>query len=253
VKILRLTNSSDLHPGVAEELRAPAVAARMIASELGEPIETFQKAAWPTPALAGVVARWLDEYEPDVVFVRLSSFWVAYESTPLRVSRRLGRIGEPVSNAGLRIGKHPRLVENGAFKAARRAVVRTVGGDTYFTPAEASAEMHRMLAAVVAHESIVPVVRGTGLILNSSGSAAGLQRSIRRVTDLNAGVAAACAAHRVTFVPEAIDSALSTSRLDDEVHDGPEAHERLGRDDARAILSALQAAEAGRRVSSGSV
>ena len=243
MKILRLTNSSDLHPGVAEELRAPAVAARIIAAELGEPVETIQKAAWPTAALSSVVAKWLDEFEPDVVFVRLSSFWVAYESTPLRVSRRLGRIGEPVSNAGLRIGTHPKLVENGAFKAARRAVVRTVGGDTYFTPAGASEEMHRMLAAVVAHESIVPVVRGTGLLLNSSGTKSGLRRAIRRVTDLNDGVAAACAAHRVAFVPEVIDSALSSSRLNDEVHDGPEAHERLGRDDALAIISALNAAE----------
>ena len=242
MKILRLTNSSDLHPGVPEELRAPAVAARLISERTGEHVQTVQKAAWPSPGLATAVDRWLEEHNPDVVFVRLSSFWVAYESTPLRVSRRLGRAGSPIANAGLRIGEHPWLVERGAFKLVRRGVVRTVGGDTYFSPAEAAEGLRAMLAKVAARESVVPVIRGTGLILNSAGSKAGLRRSIDRVRELNERVADVCAAYRVTFFPERLDSNTSKTRLGDELHDGPEAHGRLGHDDALAILEALAAA-----------
>lgn len=242
MKILRLTNSSDLHPGVPEELRAPAIAAALIEKATGEPVETIQKAAWPSPGLAPAVARWLEEHRPDVVFVRLSSFWVAYESTPLRVSRKLGKAGSPIANAGIRIGERPWLVERAAFKAARRAIVRTVGGDTYFTPQEAGHQLSAMLARVVARESIVPVVRGTGLILNSSGSKAGLRRSIQRVAELNRQAELACQAHRVAFSAEALASQLSATRLGDELHDGADAHARLGHDDATAILDALRLA-----------
>lgn len=44
MKILRLTDSSDLYPEVAPELRVPAIAEQFIASAIGEPVGTIQKA-----------------------------------------------------------------------------------------------------------------------------------------------------------------------------------------------------------------
>ncbi|MGE3073539.1 MAG: SGNH/GDSL hydrolase family protein [Dehalococcoidia bacterium] len=241
MKILRLTNSSDIHPGVTPEQRSPAVCERVISEALGEPVETVVKTMWPTPAFSGVLGRWLEQYEPDVVFIRLSSFWVAYESVPLRIQRKLGRAGTPIAAAGLRLGDRPWLVERGVYKGGRKLVVRTIGGDTHFTPAEVGAVFDAVFRNIAAKESILPVVRGTNLLLNSAGTKSGMQRTKQRVAALNHETEAACIRHHVTFFPEPPAEALSDSRLGDELHDSPEAHERLGIDDANAILEAWRA------------
>ena len=242
MKILRLTNSSDLHPGVPPELRAPAVAERFVAAATGQEVQTVQKAIWPAPNLPEIVSRWVEQHEPDVVFFRLSSFWVAYESVPLRISRKLGRFGGPVANAGIRIGERPWLVEKRAYKATRRVVVRAVRGDTYFTPAEAAEALAETFRMIAARESLLPVVRGTSLLLNSSGTKAGLRRSVTRVAALNRLTEAACDVSRIPFFPEPPAVALSATRLGDEVHDDALAHERLGIDDGEAIMKAWIAA-----------
>lgn len=245
MKVLRLTNSSDVHPGVPEELRAPAVAARYIEQATGEPVETIQKALWPTPAFPDVLERWMDQYSPDVVLFRLSSFWVAYESTPLRVGNRLGRIGKPVTTAGLRIGDRPWLVERRAFKVARKGVVRVIGGDTYFTVEAAADVLDECFRRIVARESVLPVVRGTGLILNSSGSKAGRKRSVTRVGELNRRVMASCERYRVPFSPEVVSQAESTTRQADELHDAGDAHAVIGEAEGRLIVEAWQAVRLG--------
>lgn len=238
MKILRLTNSSDVHPGVLPEERSPAVAERMVSEAIGGPVETVVKGLWPTPAFPEVLERWIGELEPDVVFIRLSSFWVAYESVPLRV-QRLPAVGRPMARTGLRLGDRPWLINRGAFKAARTLVARTVGGETHFTPEQVGRTLDDSFRRIVAHESIVPVVRGTNLLLNSAGTKAGLQRSMHRVAALNREAEAACARYRVRFFSEPAARGLSKTRLDDDLHDSAEAHLRLGRDDGAAILEAL--------------
>ncbi len=224
-------------------MRSPAVAERVISESLGEPVETVVKTMWPTPSFPGVLGRWLDQYDPDVVFVRLSSFWVAYESVPLRIQRKLGRAGTPVAAAGLKLGDRPWLVERGVYKAGRKLVVRTVGGDTHFTPQEVGEVFDAVFRRIAAKESIVPVVRGTNLLLNSAGTRGGMQRTKQRVAALNHETEAACIRHGVSFFPEPPAEALSESRLGDELHDSASAHERLGIDDANAILEAWQVAK----------
>lgn len=247
MKILRLTNSSDIHPGVLPELRSPAVAERVIAEALGEPVETVVKTMWPTPAFPRVLNRWLDEHDPDVVFVRLASFWVAYESVPLRLQRKLGRAGTPLAAAGLKLGDRPWLVDRGVYKGGRKLVVRTIGGDTHFTPGEVGEVFDAVFRNIAAKESIVPVVRGTSLLLNSAGTKSGLERTKRRVVELNLKVEASCIRHHVRFFPEVPAARLSGTRLDDDLHDSALAHERLGIDDGNAILEAWQSAKEGTR------
>lgn len=240
MKILRLTNSSDVHPGVAEEFRAPAVAARFVENATGEPVETIQKALWPTPAFPAVLERWMDQYSPDVILFRLSSYWVAYESTPLRIGNRLGRLGNPVTTAGTKIGDRPWLVERRAFKAARKGIVRVVGGDTYFTPLATAEVLEDCFRLIVARESVLPVVRGTGLILNSSGSKGGRRRSHTRVAELNRLVIAACERYRIPFSPEEVSEAESTTRQADELHDAADAHAVIGEAEGKLIVDAWE-------------
>lgn len=242
MKVLRLTNSSDVHPGVPEELRAPAVAARFIEKATGEPVETIQKALWPTASFPDVLERWMEQFSPDVILFRLSSYWVAYESTPLRVGNKLGRFGKPVTNAGTKIGDRPWLVERRAFKAARKGVVRVVGGDTYFSPEEAGEVLEECFRRIVSRESVLPVVRGTGLILNSSGSKAGRRRSIGRVAELNRRVIAGCERYRIPFSPEEVSDAESTTRQADELHDAADAHQVIGEAEGKLIVEAWQGA-----------
>ena len=238
MKILRLTNSSDLHPGVPPELRSPAVSERVFEAATGERAESMVRAIWPTPALPEIVDRWLESYQPDVVFFRLSSFWVAYESVPLRIERRLGALGRPLANAGLRVGDRPWLIERRAYKAARTAMIRTIGGDTHFTPGEVGETLDAVFRRIVAHESILVVVRGTSLILNSPGTAAGLRRSKRRIGEMNALVEAACERLHIPFVPEEPTDDVSATRLDDDLHDSAQAHEQLGQAEGRLIADA---------------
>jgi hypothetical protein len=238
MRILRLTNSSDSHPGVPEEQRSPAVAARIITELTGEPVETMQRGAWPTPGLAKVVERWMDDFQPDVVFFRLSSYWVAYESVPLRIERKLGAIGRPVARAGLHIGDRPWLVEHRTFKEARKLIARTIGGDTNFTPGQAGDSLDAVFRAIAAREGPLAVVRGTSLILNSTGTAACLRRSKRRISELNALVEASCERLHIPFEPEPPANAVSTTRLDDDLHDSAIAHQQLGEAEGKLIAGA---------------
>ncbi|MEO8539287.1 MAG: hypothetical protein ABI577_06060 [bacterium] len=238
MKILRLTNSSDFHPGVPEELRSQSVAARYIEKATGETVETFQRHMWPTEKFPDVIDRWIDEYEPDVILFRLSSFWVAYESVPLRVGNRMGRYGKRVRQAGLKVGNHPMLVERKPFKMARQLAARTIGGDTYFTPEAAAAVLEETFRRIVARESIMPVVRGTGLILNSSGSRSGLKRSKARVVELNRLTIAACERFRIPFSPEEAAESVSGGRIGDDLHDSAESHAEIGEAEGKLIADA---------------
>lgn len=247
MRILRLTNSSDLHPGVPESERSTGVSGHLIEESTGEEVESLVKAIWPTKKLPPAVERWMDSFQPDVVFFRLSSYWVAYESVPLRVERRLGWLGKPIARAGVRVGEQPWIVQRRAFKWFRAWLLRMIGGDTHFTPQQVAEVLDEVFAKVVARESIVPVVRGTSLIVNSPRTRAGLRRSQRRVAELNALVEASCKRHRIPFVPEAPANTVSETRLQDDLHDSAAAHRKLGEEEAAAILEEWQAAHVGER------
>ena len=242
MRVLWLTNSSDAHPGVPPAQRSQAVAARLIEEALGEPVETLQKGVWPTAGLSTAADRWVRDFQPDVVFLRLSSYPVAYESIPLRLQRKLGRAGNSVANAGGRVGNSQWLAERRVYQVTRTAVTRVIGGDTHFTPSEVVARLEETFRGVIARETIVPVVRGTSLLLNTSGTKKGLRRSKRRVTELNALTQAMCERLQIAFFPELSAEETSSSRLGDLLHDDACAHEKLGQDDALAILAAWRAA-----------
>jgi hypothetical protein len=169
---------------------------------------------------------------------RLSSYWVAYESVPLRIERKLGAVGRPVARAGLRIGDRPRLIEHRTFKEARRLIARTIGGDTNFTPEQAAGALDAVFRAIVAREGPLAVVRGTSLILNSTGTAACLRRSTRRIAELNSLVEASCERLHISFEPEPPANTVSTTRLDDDLHDSAIAHQQLGEAEGKLIATA---------------
>lgn len=72
MRILRLSTSDDLRPELPESGRIHRLVEQAFAAETGEPVETLIRVIWPTPGLADVIDRWLESYDPDVVFFRVS-------------------------------------------------------------------------------------------------------------------------------------------------------------------------------------
>ena len=133
MKILRLGSSNDtVAQFVAGEPRE-LVIQRELERQFEEPIDVVTKRIWPTERFPELLSRWLDEENPDIVTVPVIGYWFNFESVPLRLQRRLGRLGERLGSTGKRAADVPWLAHNAAFRAARNAAQRTIGGETYFT------------------------------------------------------------------------------------------------------------------------
>ncbi|MCC6387351.1 MAG: hypothetical protein IT302_08220 [Dehalococcoidia bacterium] len=158
--ILRLTNSDDFNERVPEAERATVVAERVFTAETGEAAHTVSKVMWPTPPFPVHLDRWLDETKPDVVVIRLAAYWVTFRSVPLRLKRRIGRVGEALSDVGTASARVHWLAESPPYHLARRALLRTIGGDANFTVDEVMAVLEASARRVLAREGTVLVVRG---------------------------------------------------------------------------------------------
>lgn len=132
MKILRLTTSNDtVHQGQGSRLDWIA---RLGEERLGEPVEIVSKAVWPDGRLPATVEKWIDREQPDVVWMLLQSFWYEYLSVPKKLERKFGRAGKAASEVGFKAADKPLVANNFAFRAGRRLLQKTVGGDPHFTP-----------------------------------------------------------------------------------------------------------------------
>ena len=242
MKILRLTNSNDVASRLPASQLSAAIADETVARITGEQPDTTVRVIWPGPELPSIVGRWIERYDPDVVFLRASSFWVCYESVPLRIQRRLGLLGRGVGALGLRVGGHPAVASNPLARSLRTYAVRTIGGDTYFTPAEATAHVEATLRTVLSAESVIPVLRGPAHILNSSRNHAGYLRAQARVFDFERRLAALCGALHVSYVSARGPAADAESFLPDQTHDDLPTQRVFGELEGRAIAEAWLAA-----------
>lgn len=160
VKILRLT-TSDENAGHQEPGSSSAdVSARVIEQATGEPVEMFTRSPWPAPGLPDLIDRWLDAYTPDIVLLKVNSFWFNYLSVPLLLERKLGPAGKYLNRAGVRAGELSWLNRTRAFQASRQALVRVVGGATYFTPDEVITSMQDCSRRILAREGVGLVIQG---------------------------------------------------------------------------------------------
>lgn len=244
MKILRLTNSNDVASRLPASQLSAAIADETIARLTGEQPDTTVRVIWPGPELPAIVGRWLERYDPDVVFLRSSSFWVCYESFPLRLQRRFGPIGRRVGALGLRVGGHPTVASNPVARTVREYAVRTIGGDTYFTPAEATAHVEATLKTILSAESVVPVLRGPAHVLNSARNHAGYLRAQARVFDFERRLAALCSTLHVSYVSARGPAADAESFLPDQTHDDLPTQRIFGELEGRAIAEAWLAAVA---------
>lgn len=161
INLLRLGSSNDVFPGVPEHLRAGAIAGSVLATAAGEAVETVERVIWPDPELPDLIDRWLDRYRADVVSLKVNTFWFAHASVPLKLERHFGSFGKAAGSAGRRAAGVPWVARGRFFRLANRLALRTIGGETYFTPEDVLARMEACMRRILAREHVVLVVRGT--------------------------------------------------------------------------------------------
>ena len=201
MRVLRLGNSEDLSHGIEDHERAWFVAGQQLAAAAGEPVDTVVRPIGPSRDLPRLLDGWLDEYQPDVVFLKVTWYWYAYESVPRRIERLLGRAGRPIATASIRASKQPRLASNPAFKLSRRIAHRVIGGDTPYNSAQVMEVMEACIRMVASRENIVLVVKGTGGGRVDEEAVAGFyERFTKRRIEVEGGIEQLCKSLRVSYV-----------------------------------------------------
>lgn len=161
VKVLILGNSNDTGNFVPEEAKRHVHLRDMLAAEFGDPVEIVVRHVWPNDRMIDWVLAGVDQAEPDMVYVNVTQYPFAYESTPMRVRRIFKRVGgEGFGDAGLRMANSKRWSHNAVFRAVRRAAQATVGGDTHFTAEEVAARYETLIRALLRREGMLVVVKG---------------------------------------------------------------------------------------------
>lgn len=161
VRVLILGNSNDTGSFVPEEAKRHTKLRDMLAAEFGEPVEVAVRNVWPNERMVDYVVRAVDDLEPDLVYVNITTYPFAYESTPLRVKRIFGKVGgERLGDAGLRMADSRKWSHNALFRGVRRFAQATIGGDTHFTPETVAERYERLVRALLQREGMLVVVKG---------------------------------------------------------------------------------------------
>ena len=250
MKILRLGNSEDVSPGIADSERAWYLSARLIEDAIGEPVETVVRPIWPGHELPGIVDGWINEHQPDMVFMKVTWFWYGYESVPRRIERIFGRPGKPVARAGLKASKNQQLSTNGAFKLSRKLAHRIIGGDTQYHTGQVLEVMEQTIRRVVARENIALLVKGSGTSREKGDGVDGswAKYSTRREF-VEGGVERLCRELHVPYIssPQSPPSVKRELKVGDGIHLGTPGQTRMGASEGAAMLAAWRGFSAGDR------
>jgi hypothetical protein len=159
VKVLFLGNSNEALDLPAAAPRRHEIMQADLAAEFGA-AEVIVKPAWPTPEFPGVLERWIAEYEPDLVYLNVAEYWCLYESIPLRIERRFGRLGKQVAAAGTGAAAVPWLAHNRAWRGLRQAGQSVVAGAVQFEPEVLVPRIMECVRVCLRSEGVAVVVDG---------------------------------------------------------------------------------------------
>lgn len=160
MKVLRLTTSEDVRADVPEQERIYGMAAARFHALTGEAAEFTVRVIWPSPELPEIIDNWVGRYEPDVVQFCVNGYWYIYRSVPLQIERKLGRLGKPLASLGFKAGDINWFTRTKPYHWTREALLRTVGGATYFTVDEVVQVTEASLRRIARHEDVSIVLKG---------------------------------------------------------------------------------------------
>ena len=106
----------------------------MITEITGEPVETILKPIWPAENLPDLLDGWVRKYEPDLVLLVISGYWMTFESVPLRLEHRLGRLGKWLGRLGEKSVARGPVAKAGPVVNLRQLARRIIGAEANFTP-----------------------------------------------------------------------------------------------------------------------
>lgn len=161
MRILRLANSNDFVNYVSDEQRTYRYVEQALEALTGEKVETVRKPFQPADDLPDIVERWVTEFQPDIVFLMVNSYWFNHESVPLKLKRRFGRVGQVVGDAGLHAADRSWFAERWWFHKARYLLQATIGGETPYTPEYVLENMEAVIRRVLRYEHVHLVVRSS--------------------------------------------------------------------------------------------
>lgn len=242
MKVLRLCDSDDFDEAVPLESRVWSVAQRAMAAELSTDVETVPRLIWPTSDLPERVEKWLDQYQPDFVLLKVNWYWYGYESVPLRVERVLGpRLGKPLASLGLRAADSRTVGHSPVFKQLRRYAHRFIGGDSPFTTAHVVTVMEAVIRRIIAREDVVLLVKGIGLVGNRDDPATGyyVERFGKKVSTVQGSLRRLCEDLHVTWIDPVTDGRTGFRDPDQErgdgIHRGEWGYRRVGEREGLAM------------------
>jgi hypothetical protein len=246
VTILRLTHSADFDDGVPEEYRGTAVAQRTFEEITGLEATTVAKNAWPAPELPGILDRWLERTQPDIVFIAVRGYAFTYESVPVKLERKLKFGGRQLARAGL--GAAPRFEQYRAFQLLQRAAQKTIGGEAFFTPAEVLERMIECARRVLAKESTVLTICGptSWFTMYESGAR---RRAEPKVAWVDRELRVFCEKLGVHYLSlDAVPgvNADASEYLPNRLHGTAKVHAARGEAEGRAMATAWQLAHSDR-------
>ncbi|MEX0782092.1 MAG: hypothetical protein WD557_05535 [Dehalococcoidia bacterium] len=248
MRVLRLSNSDDFAGDLPPEARAWHIAGEVLAAAVGAPVETTTRVVWPYPSLPDLVDRWLERYDPDLVFLKVNWYWYGYESVPLRLRRRIPLLGKPLAAAGDGATKISWMSRTRAFKASRDLANRVIGGDANFTGDEVIERMEAVIRRIVARENIILVVKGTGGGRDAIGSLGPYYERFKPKREYVEGtIEAFCRELGVHYTGIGRVRTREESDLDrgDGVHKGTHGLNRVGLSEGEAMAAAWRAEHAG--------
>ena len=241
ITVLRFASSLDFTGELPPGARAWEVAERILTEAGGRPVRTISKPVWPNAKLPAILERWLEEFEPDIVLICISSYWVETEVVANRI-RRLGILGRKLESASQAAAMKRGIGDSRLYLLGRRLLLRTIGGRPHFTPAELEANVESWLRVILRRESVAVAIAGTPFSPDTMATKAARRRATVRKNELRArlselGKRLDIVVDMPPHAPDAFDPAL---RLADRVHFNEKAHARMGEIDGRALVAAWE-------------
>lgn len=241
MRVLRLGSSLDLAGDLPPGTRAREVAGQLLSAASGAAVETIVKPVWPSPALPGILERWLKQYEPDIVCICISSYWVETETVSARL-RKLGPVGRLADDFASRAAGSPGIASSGPYHAARKAMIRAIGGSTNFTPPQLAAILEACLRRVLRHERVGVVLAGSPFSPDTEATRGARARAVTRRAELIGLLAPLCESLHIPHAlpPHWPDAFSPEYRLPDRVHFNERAHAINGASDGALLIQAWQ-------------
>ena len=241
MNVLRLTHSDDTHGDIPAGGRSWEIVERALGDASGEAVSTTIRAIWPTADLASHAVRWLDHYQPEVVTLWISNYWHTYESVPIGLERRFGRIAKPLARAGVRLGGQPWLNQRPVYGRARGLLLRAVGGRTHFSCAEVIERLEECIRTVLQHEDVALLVRASLFPMVGGGNARQRARGEERRVEVNRAIQVLCETLHVPFIDAPDGLAFLADRANfqaDGYHLSAPIHTKMGAEEGRLAVEA---------------